>query len=98
MNKRNSTFNPLKREESDLLGPNYLVGAFWARTQEKRVTYREISKKTKMKQITVQVNTTTGSTFDITINEEGHVDELRWQIARKLQTPRDRLTLIHRER
>ena len=51
-----------------------------------------------MKQITVQVNTTTGSTFDITINEEGHVDELRWQIARKLQTPRDRLTLIHRER
>ena len=51
-----------------------------------------------MKEITVQVNTTTGGCFDVTINEEGHVDELRWQIARKLQTPRDRLTLIHRER
>jgi hypothetical protein len=50
-----------------------------------------------MKEITVQVNTTTGGCFDVTINEEGHVDELRWQIARKLQTPRDRLTLIHRE-
>ena len=51
-----------------------------------------------MKEITVQINPTTGGNFELTVNEEGLVDELRWQIARKLQTPRDRLTLLHRER
>ena len=50
------------------------------------------------KEITLEISTTTGKNFDIKIDENGLVDELRWQVARKVQTPRDRLTLIHKEK
>lgn len=46
----------------------------------------------------MKISTTTGKNFDIKIDENGLVDELRWQVARKVQTPRDRLTLIHKEK
>lgn len=47
--------------------------------------------------ITVEIKATTGSTFELKLPSNGTVDELRWQVARKLQLSRDRLTLIHRE-
>ena len=50
------------------------------------------------KEITLKISTTTGKNFEIKIDENGLVDELRWQVARKVQTPRDRLTLIHKEK
>jgi hypothetical protein len=57
----------------------------------------EIAGNSHRKQITLNVNTTTGKSFEIKIDENGLIDELRWQVARKVQTPRDRLTLIHKE-
>jgi uncharacterized ubiquitin-like protein YukD len=47
--------------------------------------------------ITVEIKATTGSTFELKLPSNGTVDELRWQVARKLQLSRDRLTLIHRD-
>ena len=48
--------------------------------------------------MTVRVTATTGASFELKLPRSGTVDELRWQVARKLQLPRDRLTIIHRER
>lgn len=47
--------------------------------------------------MTVHVTATTGASFELKLPVSGTVDELRWQVARKLQLPRDRLTIIHRE-
>ena len=48
--------------------------------------------------ITVEIKATTGSTFELKLPANGTVDEMRWQVARKLQLSRDRLTFIHKEK
>ncbi|CBY32331.1 unnamed protein product [Oikopleura dioica] len=49
-------------------------------------------------EIVVEVVPTTGGSFEIKLDATATVEELRWRVARKVQTPRERLTLLSRER
>ncbi|CAG5105056.1 Oidioi.mRNA.OKI2018_I69.chr1.g1793.t1.cds [Oikopleura dioica] len=49
-------------------------------------------------EIVVEVVPTTGGSFEIRLDATATVEELRWRVARKVQTPRERLTLLSRER
>ena len=48
--------------------------------------------------IKVLIEPTTGGNFEVEIPEDCSIEELRRRVARKLQTPKDRLTLLFRER
>ena len=50
------------------------------------------------REISLSIAPTTGGGFEIQILEDSSVDQLRWRVARKLQTPRDRLTFLHRDK
>ena len=50
------------------------------------------------REISLSIAPTTGGGFEIQIFEDSNVDQLRWRVARKLQTPRDRLTFLHRDK
>jgi len=50
------------------------------------------------RELKLDIAPTTGGNFEITLPEDSSIEELRWRVARKLQTPRDRLTFLHRER
>ena len=58
----------------------------------------EMNRDEPQRELKLDIAPTTGGNFEISLPEDSSIDELRWRVARKLQTPRDRLTFLHRER
>lgn len=49
-------------------------------------------------EITLNIQTTTGGNFSITVDDNYTVDQLKKIISKKLKVPKDRICLLHRER
>lgn len=49
------------------------------------------------KMFTVAICPTTGGQFDIELSKSETIDDLRRKISRHLQTPKERLQLLHKE-
>lgn len=60
-------------------------------------TFSDNSSDEKTRMITVHIHPTTGGQFDIEIASTETADELRRKISRHLQTPKERLKLLHKE-
>jgi hypothetical protein len=66
--------------------------------KETRKMNRDDADSVEDTEIVVEVVPTTGGSFEIKLDATATVEELRWRVARKVQTPRERLTLLSRER
>lgn len=49
-------------------------------------------------QITLNISTTTGGNFSVTVDTSQSVDQLKKSVAKKLRVSKDRICLLHRER
>lgn len=49
-------------------------------------------------QITLNISTTTGGSFSVTVDTSQSVDQLKKSVAKKLRVSKDRICLLHRER
>lgn len=48
--------------------------------------------------ITLNINTTTGGSFSVTVDHHNTVENLKKIVAKKLKVAKDRICLLHREK